>query len=135
MPWFGQAVDASDGVLKLSRSWVPPFRHKMILDWEIRDSQAAVQALVDMHKTLSKATGGDPHVPPTWGLLKDLITPHPLGGCRMGTSATDGVVDHKGEVFGHPGLYVADGGIIPAAMGLNPSRTIAALAERIADLM
>ena len=135
MPWFGQAVDASDGVLKLSRSWVPPFRHKMILDWEIRDSQAAVQALVDMHKTLSKATGGHPHVPPTWSLLKDLVTPHPLGGCRMGTSATDGVVDHKGEVFGHPGLYVADGAIIPAAMGLNPSRTIAALAERIADLM
>jgi cholesterol oxidase len=53
----------------------------------------------------------------------------------MGTSATDGVVDHKAEVFGHPGLYVADGALFPAAVGLNPSRTIAALAERIADLM
>jgi cholesterol oxidase len=134
MPWFGQAVDAEDGVLKLSRR-VAPCRHKMNLDWEIRNSQAAVQALVDMHKTLSKATGGDPHVPLTWGLLKDLVTPHPLGGCRMGTSAMDGVVDHKGEVFGHPGLYVAAGAIFPGAVGLNSSRTIVALAERTADLM
>jgi cholesterol oxidase len=47
----------------------------------------------------------------------------------------DGVVDHKGEVFGHPGLYIADGSIIPRAVGLNPSRTIAALAERIAELI
>jgi cholesterol oxidase len=72
---------------------------------------------------------------PTWEFLKDMITPHPLGGCRMGTSVADGVVDHKGEVFGYPGLYVADGSIFPKAVGLNPSRTIAALAERIADLM
>ena len=42
---------------------------------------------------------------------------------------------HKGEVFGYPGIYVADGAIVPRAIGLNPSRTIAALAERIAALM
>ena len=35
-------------------------------------------------------------------------------------------------MFGHPGLYVADGAIVPKAIGLNPSRTIAALAEHIA---
>ncbi|MGX2032120.1 MULTISPECIES: GMC family oxidoreductase [Methylocaldum] len=135
MPWFGQAVDASDGVLKLSRSWIPPFRHKMDLEWNIKKSEGAVQALIDMHKTLSEATGGTAIVPATWEILKDLITPHPLGGCRMGTSIADGVVDHKGEVFGYPGLYVADGAIIPRAVGLNPSRTIAALAERIADFI
>ncbi|BBA36949.1 choline dehydrogenase [Methylocaldum marinum] len=135
MPWFGQAVDASDGVLKLSRSWIPPFRHKMDLEWNIKKSEAAVQALIDMHRTLSEATGGVATVPATWDVLKDLITPHPLGGCRMGSSIADGVVDHKGEVFGYPGLYVADGAIIPRAVGLNPSRTIAALAERIADFI
>jgi cholesterol oxidase len=53
----------------------------------------------------------------------------------MGTSAVNGVVDHRGAVFGYPGLYVADGSIIPEAIGINPSRTIAALSERIADLM
>jgi cholesterol oxidase len=50
----------------------------------------------------------------------------------MGASAATGVVDYKGEVFGHPGLFVADGSIVPKALGLNPSRTIAALAEFIA---
>jgi len=50
----------------------------------------------------------------------------------MGTSAADGVVNHKGAVFNCPGLYVADGSIVPKALGLNPSKTIAALAEHIA---
>jgi len=49
--------------------------------------------------------------------------------------AASGVVDHRGEVFGYPNLFVADGAIIPEAIGLNPSRTIAALAERIAALI
>jgi cholesterol oxidase len=53
----------------------------------------------------------------------------------MGTTADEGVVDHRGEVFGYPGLYVSDGAIVPEAVGLNPSRTIAALAERAARLM
>jgi cholesterol oxidase len=73
--------------------------------------------------------------PLTWTIAQDLITPHPLGGCRVGQSAADGVVAHNGEVFGHPNLFVADGAIVPKAIGLNPSRTIAALAERIAKLI
>jgi cholesterol oxidase len=51
----------------------------------------------------------------------------------MGSSAADGVVDHLGQVFGYTNLYVADGAIVPRAIGLNPSRTIAALSERIAE--
>ena len=53
----------------------------------------------------------------------------------MGSDATRGVVNHKGEVFGYSNLYVADGAIIPAALGVNPSRTIGALAERIAAII
>jgi cholesterol oxidase len=53
----------------------------------------------------------------------------------MGRSPADGVVDSRGAVFGYPGLYVADGAIVPRALGLNPSKTIAALAERIAALI
>jgi cholesterol oxidase len=66
------------------------------------------------------------------------VTVHPLGGAPMGTSVEDGVVDHAGRLF-HPGggvlagCYLADGSVIPTAVGANPSLTIAALAERAAE--
>ncbi len=53
----------------------------------------------------------------------------------MAATAGTGVVDHKGEVFGYRNLFVADGAIVPKAIGLNPSRTIAALAEHIASVI
>lgn len=64
-----------------------------------------------------------------------VATVHPLGGCAIGTEASNGVVNHAGEVFGHPGLFVADGSIYPRSPGVAPSLTIAALAERQAQQM
>lgn len=60
------------------------------------------------------------------------VTAHILGGAVMGRSADEGVVDTDHQVFGHPGLYVADASVIPANLGVNPSLTITALAERFA---
>ena len=56
-----------------------------------------------------------------------------LGGCNIGNNANDGVVNHFGQVFGHRGLYVIDGAIIPVPVGRNPTRTIAAIAERATE--
>jgi cholesterol oxidase len=133
MPWFAQGVDASDGRLRL----VPGSNGalSLTLDWNVAASRKVFDDIVEMHQRLADASGGWAIVPPTWTLFGDLVTPHPLGGCRMGTSSGNGVVDHRGEVFGHPRLYVADGAIVPRAVGVNPSRTIAALAERIAELI
>jgi cholesterol oxidase len=64
-------------------------------------------------------------------LLDAPTTAHILGGCVMGASPAEGVVDHQGRVFGYPGLYVADGSVIPANLNVNPSLTITALAEYI----
>ena len=64
-------------------------------------------------------------------LLDAPTTAHILGGCVMGTSPAEGVVDEQGRVFGYPGLYVADGSVIPANLSVNPSLTITALAEHI----
>lgn len=135
MPWFGQAVDAANGRLYLGRRWFAPWRRRLALDWDAKRSEDAINGLVAMHERLSAATGGEPMVPPTWTILRNLVTPHPLGGCGMATSPAAGVVDHAGRVFHHPGLYVLDGAIVPRAIGLNPSKTIAALAERGVELM
>ncbi|MBY5967544.1 GMC oxidoreductase [Halomonas denitrificans] len=129
MPWFGQGVDVADGVLRLSRRWLER-EPALSLDYRVDASRSVVQALCDRHKQLSELTGGVAIEPPSWRLLDYLVTPHPLGGCPMGENRWDGVVDHAGEVFGYPRLYVLDGAIVPRALGLNPSRTIAALAER-----
>jgi len=60
---------------------------------------------------------------------------HPLGTCRMGVSPADGVVSPSHEVFGVPGLYVADGSVVPSSVAVNPQVTIMALATRAADLL
>ncbi|HMB91265.1 MAG TPA: GMC family oxidoreductase, partial [Rhodothermales bacterium] len=60
-------------------------------------------------------------------------TAHILGGCCMGTSAEDGVIDAYHRVFGYNGLYVIDGSAVSANPGVNPSLTITALAERAVE--
>ncbi|MDE0538721.1 MAG: GMC family oxidoreductase [Rhodospirillales bacterium] len=136
MPWFGQAVDAPDGQMTLGRPWWNPFAKRSLrLDWDVSRSEAVVSAMIAMHKELSEKTGGFPVEPLSWQLFRDLVTPHPLGGCCMSDDPASGVVDANGRVFGHPNLYVVDGAIMPRAIGLNPSRTIAALAEHVAEQM
>ncbi len=66
-------------------------------------------------------------------LLDAPTTAHILGGCVMGESPDVGVVDKEGRVFGYPGLYVADGSVVPANLNANPALTITALAEYIMD--
>jgi cholesterol oxidase len=58
------------------------------------------------------------------------ITAHILGGAALGASPSSGVVDPYQRVYGHPGLHVVDGAAVPANLGVNPSLTITALAER-----
>jgi cholesterol oxidase len=73
----------------------------------------------------------------------NLVTVHPLGGCKLGDSPDVAVVNSSGQVFNpagsidstasvHVGLYVVDGSILPSSIGVNPFLTITALAERIA---
>jgi cholesterol oxidase len=135
MPWFAQGVDAGNGRLSLTEPGLFARGGDLDLDWDVSASAPLIETIIAMHKKLSEATGGTALVPPTWTLFRDLITPHPLGGCGMGGDTSRGVVDHRGAVFGYQGLYVIDGAIVPRALGVNPSRTIAALAERNAALI
>lgn len=58
-------------------------------------------------------------------------TAHILGGCAIGSGPDTGVIDPDGQVYGHEGLYVMDGSVIGANLGVNPSLTITALAEHL----
>ncbi|MEV6631148.1 GMC family oxidoreductase [Actinoplanes sp. NPDC051470] len=62
------------------------------------------------------------------------MTAHILGGATIGDSPETGVVDAYHRVYGYPGLHVVDGSAVPANLGVNPSLTITALAERAVAL-
>jgi len=133
MLWLGAGMDAADGQLRLKRKWFMPWKRVLDLAWETQNSEGVIDAMKQMHRDLTEATGGHSRVPATWTLFKSLLTLHPLGGCKMGVSPETGVVNHLGHVMGYPNLIVADGSILPTSTGRNPSHTIAALAERIAE--
>jgi len=70
----------------------------------------------------------------TFGAVSETLfdmpsTAHIMGGCLMGRTPDEGVVDLDCQVFNYPGLYVVDGSIMPANPGINPSLTITALSE------
>jgi len=62
-------------------------------------------------------------------LFNKATTAHILGGCPIGLTPETGVVDTRCQAFGYEGLYVIDGSVIPANLGVNPSLTITAMAE------
>jgi cholesterol oxidase len=62
------------------------------------------------------------------------MTAHFLGGCVIGDSPSTGVIDPYQRLYGHDGIYVVDGAAISANLGVNPSLTICAQAERAASL-
>ena len=116
---------------------------KLDLEQNYDLEQQVFKDIIKCMKLLAKKIGknGDNSLLiPFWGKdEKAQFVLHPLGGCPMGNTVSDGVVDGFGKVFnsttGQPydDLYVVDGAIIPNALGVNPSLTISALAFRIAE--
>jgi cholesterol oxidase len=123
MPVLAMGRDVPDGRITLRGD-------ALELDWSDRPSAGYFDDAEDAMSTLAAAMGGHRQ-----GALGRLVTVHPLGGCGMGATPAEGVVDEWGQVFGCPGLHVADGSIMPGPVGANPSLTIAALSERIAERM
>jgi cholesterol oxidase len=117
--------DAADGQARLT----PIFRR-----FDVQFDRARSEALFDRMREivgdLCTAAGATPFFALDAGPLGKYVTVHPLGGCPMSDDPQTGVVDDAGKVHGYDGLYVLDGSIVPTAIGVNPSKTIAALAER-----
>ncbi len=124
LPLLGMGRDVPDGWMRLRGGHLD-------VDWRPTASRAYFRRVDGAMRDLSAAMGAR-YVNPLWW-LNLLVTVHPLGGCPMGTGPETGVVDSYGRAFGHPGLYVADGSVMPGPVGANPSLTIAALADRSAE--
>lgn len=128
LPYLGMGTDAANGVFGLDR------QGRLGLDWDPSASMEMFREMEGVMKGLSRALGGEFLRSPPWHPpFRRLLTAHPLGGCVMSASPATGVTDHRGEVWDHPGLFVADGAVIPGPLAVNPSLTIAAVAERTAQ--
>jgi cholesterol oxidase len=124
LPMLTMGQDSSGGRMRLEGDG-------LALDWDPRGaSRPYFQSAVALAEGFADRLGGRLG-PPLAARLAPGLTAHPLGGCPMGADACSGVVDSSGEVFGYPGLFVADGSIMPGPVGPNPSFTIAAMAGRI----
>lgn len=119
--------DDAPGTLRLSR------RGKMIHRFDARRGRSYRRRVMENLRRIAEAAGAKLLAPPEIVIKRLPITVHPLGGAIMADSPDVGVVDAYGEAFGHAGLFVADGSVIPTATGVPPSMTIAAMAERIAE--
>jgi cholesterol oxidase len=126
LPYLGIGSDAADGQMRLRRG-------QLDIAWSARRSRHLFQQMEQAMQALSRGIGGEYRTSILWiWPFWKLLTAHPLGGCPMADDPTVGVVKHTGEVWGYNDLYIVDGSVIPTALGVNPSMTIGALAERTA---
>ena len=93
-------------------------------------SPAYIPIANQVTRRLAKKINGMPMNASSELLMNMSTTAHLLGGACIAGSPREGVVNDRQEVFGYPDLYVCDGSVIPANLGVNPSLTITALTER-----
>ncbi len=130
MVMLGMGHDRGEGIVeKRNGRWQ--------VKWEGLKDSAYRKMVFKEFDRLARAHGGRYKRLKAFG--DNLVTVHPLGSCNMADGAEGGTVNHLGQVFDgadgniHPNLYVADGSIIPTALGVNPYMTIGALADRISN--
>jgi len=122
--------------LKRGRSIFTLFQRGLVSE---RDHSLPIPAVIDAGRSVvnrfADKINGIPQSTVNEVLLETPSTAHILGGCGIGADASRGVIDAKHEVFNYPGLFVADGSVIPANLGVNPSLTITAMTERAMSLV
>jgi cholesterol oxidase len=139
MLYLVMGLDDARGIMNFDAPWFEP-DGRMTIEWDKAGQQIVFTRMNEELRRHSRALSANFISNPTWSTFntRHLITAHPLGGCPMGEDYQHGAVDEFGRVFSgdgsiHDGLFVADGALIPTALGVNPFLTISALAERIAE--
>ena len=114
--------------MRLGRPWFWPF-HRMLMT-RGKSVPAFIPQANDFAEKIAALAGGTAMSMITEVLFNVPSTAHIMGGCPMADSPEQGVVDHRGRVFGYRNLYVCDGSVLSANPGVNPSLTICAVTER-----
>jgi len=114
--------------MRLGRVWFWPFRKSLVSRG--RRIPTYIPQANDFASKAAELIGGTPMSMVTEILFDIPCTAHILGGCAMAASPAQGVVDYRHRVFGYKNMYVCDGSVIAANLGVNPSLTICALSER-----
>jgi cholesterol oxidase len=123
-------MQALEGEIEMrwERPWFWPFRKFLI------SRGAKVPTYIpkanEFAKTCARIAGGT-----ALSMLPEILfdvpgTAHCIGGCVIAASPEDGVIDTRHRVFGYENMYICDGSVIAANLGVNPSLTITALSER-----
>jgi cholesterol oxidase len=121
--------------LSLRRRWRALGRKALASDAGARAIPSYIPEGNETARFLSERLDGMPQNALPEVLLGKTVTAHILGGCPMGRDRESGVIDTEHRVFGYPRMYVVDGSAIPANLGVNPSLTITAMAERAMSLV
>ena len=139
MLYLVMGIDDARGTMDFDAPWFER-DGRMTIEWDAAGQQMIFTRMNEELRRHARALGANFISNPTWNVFqtRHLITAHPLGGCPMGEDYHHGAVDEFGRVFSgdgsiHNGLFVADGALIPSALGVNPFLTISALSERIAE--
>jgi len=126
-------LDKSNGVMSLNSNG------ELAIDWRYQDSRPLYDEVLRAGRQFRRTVRGESFVPLLtwlWPFRKN-VTVHSLGGCVLADDSAYGVTSADprsfGQVFGYKNLYVADGAIVPTAVGANPTATISALAEMVAE--
>lgn len=126
-------IDKSNGILSLDHNG------RVTVDWPYKDSLPLYEGILEAGKRYRESVSAQYFLPlPTWSWpWRKNVSVHPLGGCVLAEDSEQGVTSAEpadfGQVFGYQGLYVADGSIVPTAVGANPTATISALSEIVAQ--
>ena len=130
LPLLGMGRDIADGLMKLRQD--KQGNYELDVTQNIKNDLPFFQRLRNTMKDVAAKLEAT-YIENPLSFLKRTIAAHPLGGCPMGRTKEEGVVDSYGEVFDYPNFFIADGSVMPGAVGPNPSLTIAALSDRFAD--
>ncbi len=125
-----QSLD-SQIAFRFKRTWLWPFSRRLVSDVAPGEEVPAyIPEANEAARKLAEQIGGTPHNTLLESVGNVSVTAHILGGCAIGSGPDAAVIDVDHQVFGYPGLFVTDAAAIPANVGVNPSLTITALAER-----